>query len=169
MLPRALFRALIIAVIAIYGILVLQFNSFLQPFIILVAMPLAFIGAILALLITGNHFGFMAFVGGVSLAGVVVNDAIVLIDFANGLRKTGLPTSEVAVQAGRVRFIPVILTTVTTIGGLLPLTVRGGTLWAPMGWTIIGGLALATTLTLIIVPVLYSMMGGAVTKAPGEA
>ena len=165
---KALFRALIIAIIAIYGILVLQFNSFLQPLIILVAMPLAFIGAILALLITGNHFGFMAFVGGVSLAGVVVNDAIVLIDFANGLRKTGLPIREVAIQAGRVRFIPVILTTVTTIGGLLPLTLRGGTLWAPMGWTIIGGLALATMLTLIIVPVLYSMMGGSIAKAPGE-
>ena len=155
---KSLLRALIIAIIAIYGILVLQFNSFSQPLVILVSLPLAFIGAICALLITGNHLGFMAFVGGVSLAGVVVNDAIVLIDFANGLRRAGTPIADVVVEAGQIRFIPVILTTVTTIGGLLPLTLRGGTLWAPMGWTIIGGLALATVLTLVIVPVLYSLI-----------
>lgn len=93
-----------------------------------------------------------------SLAGVVVNDAIVLIDFANGLRRAGTSIADVVVEAGQIRFIPVILTTVTTIGGLLPLTLRGGTLWAPMGWTIIGGLALATALTLVIVPVLYSLI-----------
>jgi len=157
---RSLLRALIIAVIAIYGILVFQFNSFSQPFVILVSLPLAFIGAIGALFITGNHLGFMAFVGGVSLAGVVVNDAIVLIDFTNGLRRGDVPVRDAVVQAGQIRFIPVILTTVTTIGGLLPLTLRGGTLWAPMGWTIIGGLALATGLTLVIVPVLYSLFCG---------
>ena len=157
---RSLLRALVIAIIAIYGILVFQFNSFSQPLVILVSLPLAFIGAIWALFITGNHLGFMAFVGGVSLAGVVVNDAIVLIDFTNGLRKDKVPARDAVVQAGQIRFIPVILTTVTTIGGLLPLTIRGGTLWAPMGWTIIGGLALATGLTLVIVPVLYSLFGG---------
>ena len=157
---RSLLRALIIAVIAIYGILVFQFNSFSQPFVILVSLPLAFIGAIGALFVTGNHLGFMAFVGGVSLAGVVVNDAIVLIDFTNGLRRGDVPVRDAVVQAGQIRFIPVILTTVTTIGGLLPLTIRGGTLWAPMGWTIIGGLALATGLTLVIVPVLYSLLCG---------
>ncbi|MCK4590919.1 MAG: efflux RND transporter permease subunit, partial [Candidatus Latescibacteria bacterium] len=156
---KSLFRALIIAIIAIYGILVLQFNSFSQPLVILVALPLAFIGAICALFITGNHLGFMVFVGGVSLAGVVVNDAIVLIDFTNHLRRReNMPIKDAVVRAGQTRFIPVILTTVTTIGGLLPLTLRGGTLWAPMGWTIIGGLALATVLTLVIVPVLYSLI-----------
>jgi multidrug efflux pump subunit AcrB len=155
---RSLLRAMLIAIIAIYGILVLQFNSFSQPLVILVAVPLAFIGAIGALFITGNPFGFMAFVGAVSLSGVVVNDAIVLIDFTNHLRKRGASIREAVIQAGRTRFVPVILTTVTTIGGLLPLTLRGGTLWAPMGWTIIGGLAFATVLTLLIVPVLYSLI-----------
>jgi multidrug efflux pump subunit AcrB len=155
---QSLLRALIIAIIAIYGILVLQFNSFSQPLIILVSLPLGFIGAICALFLTGNHIGFMALVGGVSLAGVVVNDAIVLIDFTNRLRKEGMYIKEAVVKAGRTRFIPVILTTVTTIGGLLPLTLRGGSLWAPMGWTIIGGLALATLLTLVIIPILYSMI-----------
>lgn len=100
----------------------------------------------------------MAFVGGVSLAGVVVNDAIMLMDFTNHLRRREeVSIKDAVVQAGQTHFVPVILTTVvTTIGGLL--TLRGGTLWAPMGWTIIGGLALATVLTLVIVPVLYSLI-----------
>jgi len=151
-------RASIIALIAIFAILVLQFGSFSQPLIIFSAIPLAIIGSTLALYITGNSFSFTAFIGLISLIGIVVNNSIIFVDYANILRKEGYSLNDSLILAGETRFTPIILTTLTTIGGLLPLTLRGGTLWAPMGWTIIGGLLVSTVLTLVVVPVLYSIM-----------
>ncbi|MBN2423793.1 MAG: efflux RND transporter permease subunit [Calditrichaceae bacterium] len=150
-------QAILIAIIGIFGVLVLQFRSLSQPFIVFSAIPLAIIGSILALLITGYSFSFTAFVGFTSLIGIVINNSIILVDYTNQLRKEGKPMLEALQIAGETRFIPIILTTATTVGGLLPLTLRGGTLWAPMGWTIIGGLTVSTVLTLIIVPVLYKL------------
>jgi len=151
-------RAVIIAIIAIFGVLVLQFRSYTQPFVVFSAFFLAIIGCVLALLITGNPFSFTAFVGFCALVGIVVNNAIILVDFANQLRQQGISLVEALKMAGETRFIPIILTTATTIGGLLPLTVSGGSMWAPMGWTIIGGLLVSTFLTLVIVPVLYFLL-----------
>ena len=148
-------KAIIIAMIAIFAVLVLQFKSFAQPLIVYTAIPLAVIGSILALLITGNTFSFTAFVGLTSLVGIVVNNSIILVDYTNKLRNEGKALVEALKIAGQTRFIPIVLTTATTIGGLLPLTLRGGTMWGPMGWTIIGGLMASTFLTLIMVPVLY--------------
>ncbi len=150
-------EAIVIAIIAIFAVLVLQFKSFTQPLIVYAALPLAIIGSIIALLITGNTFSFTAFIGLTSLVGIVVNNSILLVDYTNQLRREGKALVAAIKQAGETRFLPIILTTLTTIGGLLPLTLRGGTLWAPMGWTIIGGLLTSTFLTLIIVPVLYKM------------
>lgn len=151
-------KASMIAVIAIFAVLILQFGSFLQPLIIFSAIPLALIGSTLALYITGFTFSFTAFIGLISLIGIVVNNSIILVDYANILQKNGNTIDAALIEAGETRFTPIILTTLTTIGGLLPLTLQGGTLWAPMGWTIIGGLLVSTFLTLVVVPVLYKMM-----------
>ncbi len=150
-------KAVIIAIIAIFAVLVLQFKSFSQPLIVFSALPLAIIGSIIALLLTGNTFSFTAFIGLISLVGIVVNNSIILVDYSNQLRREGKDLVTAIKEAAETRFTPIILTTATTIGGLLPLTLRGGTLWAPMGWTIIGGLLTSTVLTLIVVPVLYRM------------
>ena len=109
------------------------------------------------MLITGNSFSFTAFVGLTSLIGIVVNNSIILVDYTNQLRAEGIDLKVALIQAGETRFVPIVLTTATTIGGLLPLTLGGGSLWAPMGWTIIGGLIASTLLTLIIVPILYQI------------
>ncbi|MCK4700074.1 MAG: efflux RND transporter permease subunit [Bacteroidales bacterium] len=154
--------AMIIALISIFAVLVLQFKSFTQPLIIFTAIPLALIGSIWALFITGNSFSFAALIGLLSLIGIVINNSIILVDYTNRLRRDGKSIIEALKIAGEIRFTPIILTTLTTIGGLLPLTLRGGTMWAPMGWAIIGGLLVSTMLTLIIVPVLYNLFSGKV-------
>jgi multidrug efflux pump subunit AcrB len=150
--------AAVAAILIILAILVLQFKSFRQPFIIFTSVPMALIGSFYALLITGFTFSFTAFVGAVALIGIVINDAIILIDFANELRKEGSTVYEALVEAAQIRFTPILITSLTTMGGMLPLTLQGGTFWGPLGWTVIGGLTLSTALTLILVPVLYKMM-----------
>lgn len=147
--------ATLMAVLLILGVLIIQFKSFTQPLIIFSALPLAIIGSILALLFTGINFSFTAFVGLTSLIGIAINNSIVLVDFANKLLEEGESVVSAARIAGEVRFVPIVLTTLTTILGLLPLTLAGGSLWAPMGWTIIGGLLTSTTFVLLIVPILY--------------
>ena len=147
--------ATMLAILLILGVLIIQFKSFTQPLIIFSALPLAIIGSILALLITGINFSFTAFVGLTSLIGIAINNSIVLVDFANSSYEEGETVEAAAQQAGEVRFVPIVLTTLTTILGLLPLTLAGGSLWSPMGWTIIGGLITSTTFVLLIVPILY--------------
>lgn len=150
-------KTLIIALLGIFSVLVLQFRSFSQPLIVFIAIPFAVTGAILALLITGYTFSFTAFVGLTSLVGIVVNNSIILVDYANGQIKKGEGVTDAILQAAHVRFRPIVLTSLTTIGGLLPLTLSGSTMWAPMGWAIIGGLVVSTFLTLLLVPVLYKL------------
>ncbi len=148
-------RAVVIALIAIMAVLVLQFRSYTQPLIVFAAIPLAIVGSVLALLITRNTFSFTAFIGITSLVGIVINNSIILVDYTNRLRREGKDLVAALKEAGETRFIPIVLTTATTVAGLLPLTLGGGTMWAPMGWAIIGGLIASTGLTLIVVPVLF--------------
>ncbi len=152
-----------LAIILIYFILSIQFNSCKQPCIILITIPLSFVGVVFGLIVTGNNFGFMSFVGIIALTGIVVNDSIVLITYTNQLVANGTKIKDAVVMASQRRLRPVLMTTVTTIGGLLPISLDlggGGDFWAPMGWSIIFGIGIATFLTLIITPLIYSIMEG---------
>ena len=117
-------------------------NSISKPMIVLVAAPLALIGALLGLFLTGWPLGFMPSLGIVSLVGVVINNAIILIDFIEGAVRGGQPLREAVAEAGRKRMQPILLTTLTTVGGLLPLALFGGPMWAGMAWAMIFGLVL---------------------------
>ena len=151
-------KVLLIALLGIFAVLVLQFNSFSQPLVIFAAIPFAVTGMILALWVAGFTFSFTAFIGLTSLVGIVVNNSIILVDYANKLREEGKEIREAIIIAGQTRMLPILLTTMTTIGGLLPLTLSGSSMWSPMGSTIIGGLLVSTLLTLIVVPVLYLLL-----------
>jgi len=152
-----MFKNMAIAAILVYLILAVQFNSLSQPMIILFSVPMALIGVMPGLVITGNTFGFVSFVGVVGLVGIAVNDAIVLVDYINYLRKNGMDIRSAARETGKARFIPVLATTITTGGGILPITIRQK-FFAPMGYALIFGLSMATLLTLVVVPVIYTML-----------
>ena len=153
-------RVMFLGLILIFFVLTAQFDSFKQPLVILFTLPLSIIGVVTGLFITRLTFSFMAFVGVIALVGIVVNDGIVLVDFINQRRRSGVDLISAILDAGPRRLRPVILTTVTTIGGLLPITLNlggGGKFWAPLGTSIIFGLLFATILTLVVVPSLYSI------------
>jgi HAE1 family hydrophobic/amphiphilic exporter-1 len=153
-------RVMFLGLILIFFVLTAQFDSFKQPLVILFTVPLSIIGVVTGLLLTRLTFSFMAFVGVIALVGIVVNDGIVLIDFINQRRRHGIDLITAIFEAGPRRLRPVILTTATTIGGLLPITLNlggGGSFWAPLGTSIIFGLLFATILTLVVVPSLYSI------------
>ena len=146
---------LVVALLGIFAVLVLQFRSLTQPLIIFSAIPLAITGSFIALFLTGWSFSFFAFVGFISLVGIVVNNSIILVDYTNQLIAEGVGKTEAILTASERRFTPIVLTTLTTILGLIPLTFSGTSLWSPLGWTLIGGLISSMLLTLGIVPVLY--------------
>ena len=150
-----------LALILVYMILAAQFESFVHPFTILMAVPLALVGAVLALALTGEGLNTMSLIGIVILVGIVVNDSIVKVDFINQARARGAALREAIMEAGQVRLRPIIMTTVTTVLGLLPMAMgigRGADLRAPMAISVIGGLLVATALTLVVVPVVYSLV-----------
>ena len=149
------------AVLFIYIVLASQFGSFLQPFAIMASLPLALIGVMLALLLTGSTLNLFSMIGLVMLMGLVTKNAILLVDYANHMRKTGLNAAEALLQAGLVRMRPILMTTAAMIFGMLPMALaldEGGEIQAPMGRAIIGGVITSTLLTLIVVPVLYSYL-----------
>jgi HAE1 family hydrophobic/amphiphilic exporter-1 len=147
-----------LALILVYMILAAQFESFVHPFTILVSVPLAVIGAVAALFVTGQGMNTMSLIGSVILVGIVVNDAIVKVDFINQARSRGAELRAAILEAARVRLRPILMTTVTTVLGLFPMALgigRGSDLRAPLAIAVIGGLIVATALTLIVVPVVY--------------
>ena len=151
--------AYMVAFILIFTLLVTQFNSYFQPLAIMTALPLSVVGAMFGLLLTGNNFSIMGFIGLVGLTGIVVNDSIVLVDCINRMRQKGMNIFEGIVAAGQQRLRPIISTTLSTIGGIITLTITDK-LWEGLGVVIIFGIAFATVLTLVVVPVMYSLFEG---------
>jgi len=151
--------AILAATFLVYMVMASQFESFLDPFIILFTVPLAFIGVVLGLFVTGTSMSVTALIGGILLVGIVVNNGIVLIDYINQLReKHGMELKEAIIEGGRTRLRPVLMTAVTTILSMIPLALglgAGSEVWAPMARAVIGGLTVSTFLTLLIVPTLY--------------
>jgi len=151
---------LIISVLLVYMIMAAQFGHLLQPFIIFLSSPFAVVGSIIAFYLTGTTLNLISFVAIILLMGVVVNNGIVLVDYTNMLVKRGYSLYDALIAAGRSRLRPVLMTTLTTIMGMLPMAINRGLLhevWAPFGITSIGGLMFATLITLIWIPVLYAI------------
>ena len=156
-------QALFLAVVFIYLILASQFGSFLQPFAIMLSLPLSLVGVALALLATGDNLNIMSMIGLIMLMGLVTKNAILLVDFANQARREGLERTAALVKAGSTRLRPIVMTTLAMIFGMLPLAFAigaGAEMRAPMARAVIGGLITSTLLTLVVVPVVYSYLDG---------
>lgn len=153
--------ALLLAVFLVYLVMASQFESFIHPFVILFSIPLALIGSIFGLWITGYPITVVVLIGLILLAGIVVNNAIVLIDFIKQLREQGMKKVDAILAAGRSRLRPILMTMLTTVLGLLPMSLglgEGAEMQAPMAITVIGGLSISTLLTLIVIPVIYALV-----------
>ncbi len=153
--------ALLLAVFLVYLVMASQFESLIHPFVILFTIPLALVGAVLALFITGTTINIVALIGVIMLAGIVVNNAIVLVDLINQLRAQGAERFDAIMEAGKARLRPILMTSLTTALGLLPMALgfgEGAEVRTPMAITVIGGLVVSTLLTLLVIPVVYSLM-----------
>jgi HAE1 family hydrophobic/amphiphilic exporter-1 len=158
---RSLQFTMLLAVFLVYLVMASQFESFLHPFVIIFTLPLGAIGVVLALLVTGRSLNLVGMIGVVMLAGIVVNNAIVLVDAVNQRRRAGMARTAALVAAGSDRLRPILMTSATTVLGLLPMAVglgEGAELRAPLAITVIGGLTVATVLTLVVIPVVYTLI-----------
>jgi len=153
--------ALALAIFLVYLVMASQFESLIHPFVILFTIPLALVGAVLALFVTGTTINIVAFIGVIMLAGIVVNNAIVLVDLINQLSAKGKDRFDAIMEAGTARLRPILMTSLTTALGLLPMAMgfgEGSEVRTPMAITVIGGLLVSTLLTLVVIPVVYSLL-----------
>lgn len=154
----------LLAIFLVYAVMVVQFESIKQPLIIMSSVPFALIGAVLALLVTGTTFNMNSFLGLIVLVGIVVNNAIILVDYTNTLRQEhGLTALEALRRSGRQRLRPVLMTTLTTVLGMLPLAIgigEGSEIQAPLARVVVGGLLVSTLVTLVVTPALYALVEG---------
>ncbi len=158
---RSMQFALALAIFLVYLVMAAQFESLIHPLVILFTIPLALVGAVLALYVTGTTINIVAFIGTIMLAGIVVNNAIVFVDLINQLRAQGMDKTAAILEAGHARLRPILMTTLTTTLGLLPMAIgfgEGAEVRAPMAITVIGGLTVSTLLTLVVIPVVYSLV-----------
>ncbi|MFH0886678.1 MAG: efflux RND transporter permease subunit [bacterium] len=155
---RSLFIALMLGLSLLYLVMVAQFESFVDPFVIMAAIPFALVGVVWALFLTSTPFGIMPFIGLIMAAGVAVKTSIVLVDYTNILRERGVPLQEAVMEAGRTRLRPILMTTCTAMLGLMPIVLGGGEgagFWKPMGIAVLGGLFVSANITLLFVPTFY--------------
>jgi multidrug efflux pump subunit AcrB len=157
--------AILVALFGVFAILVLEFGDYRSTLIVLTVVPLGVVGGMVTLLLTGNDLSFTAGVGFVALIGIEIKNSILLVDFTNQLRSQGLALDEAIEQAGEIRFLPILLTSATAIGGLLPLALQDSGLYSPLAWTIIGGLVTSTLLARLVTPVVYKLIPPAVEPA----
>lgn len=150
--------AIIIAIFGIFAILILEFRTFKSTLIVLSVIPLGIIGGLVMLWLTGNTLSFAAAIGFVALTGIEIKNSILLVDFTNQLREHGTPLDEAIIEAGEIRFLPVLLTTLTAIGGLLPIALSRSALYSPLAFVIIGGLITSTLLARLVTPVMYKLI-----------
>ena len=150
--------AILIAIFGIFSILILEFRTFKSTLIVLSVIPLGITGGLLMLYFTGYTLSFAAAVGFVALIGIEIKNSILLVDFTNQLREQGAPLDEAIIKAGEIRFLPVLLTTLTAIGGLLPIALGNSNLYSPLAWVIIGGLITSTLLARLVTPVMYKLI-----------
>ena len=158
---QSLYFALVLAIFLVYVVMASQFESLVHPFIIMFTVPLALIGVVVALYLAQVALSVVVFIGLIMLAGIVVNNAIVLIDYINTLRRTGMEKTAAIIQAGAVRLRPIAMTTATTVLGLLPMALglgEGAEIRTPMALTVITGLVSSTFLTLVVIPTVYSLV-----------
>ena len=158
---RSLLLALALAIFLVYMVMACEFESIVHPLVVMFTVPLGTIGMLVALAVTGNSVNVVAIIGGLLLAGIVVDNAIVLIDAVNQYREKGMSRAEALLQGGMVRMRPILMTSGCTVLGLLPMALglgEGAELQAPLAITVIGGLTLGTVLTLVVIPVVYSLM-----------
>ena len=156
---------ILVTVFGMLGILILEFGNFKSTLVVLSVIPLGIIGAIFALLLTGYTLSFVAIVGIIALAGIEVKNSILLVDYTEQLRAGGMSLTDAIQEAGETRFVPIILTTFTAIGGLIPLAIEFNPLYSPLAWVLIGGLISSTIFTRIVTPVLYKLLAPTVKIA----
>jgi HAE1 family hydrophobic/amphiphilic exporter-1 len=150
---------LVLVLLLVYIVMAKQFESFSQPLIIMISVLFAFTGVFLALWITNTPLSLIALIGAIMLVGIVVKNGIIIVDFTNLQRERGLPINEAVITAGKSRLRPVLMTSLTTIFGMMPLAIgagEGSEMWQPMGIAIIGGMTFSTLLTLLVVPTVYA-------------
>jgi multidrug efflux pump subunit AcrB len=160
--------AVLVAMFGILAILVLEFRTFRSMLIVASVIPLGVAGGIVALLLAGQTLSFTATIGFVALVGIEIKTSILLVDLTNQLRARGMPLEDAIRKAGEVRFLPIVLTSLTAIGGLLPIALQGSGMYAPLAWVIIGGLVSSTLLARIVTPVMYKLIAPRIT-AEGAA
>ncbi len=157
--------ASIVALLGIIAILVLEFGSFKSTLIVLTVVPFGIAGGIIMLALTGNTISFTAMIGFIALIGIETKNSILLVDFTNRLRAEGMPLDEAIERAGEIRFLPILLTSATAIGGMLPLALQNVGLYSPLAWVIIGGLISSTLVARVVTPVMYKLIPPAIESA----
>jgi multidrug efflux pump subunit AcrB len=159
--------AILVAIFGIFAILILEFKTYRGTLIVLSVIPLGIMGGILMLYLVGYTLSFSAAIGFVALIGIEIKNSILLVDFTNQLRQQGTPLHEAIIRGGEIRFLPVLLTTMTAIGGLLPIALGKSNMYSPLAWVIIGGLLTSTLLARLVTPVMYKLMPPKVENTAG--